>query len=103
VVTGAIIGGVIGHQSDERDKGIALGATVFGVGALLSEIDRVNKEDECEDDDDDDDEVVFQIHTDKGSEKAIVLKKRGSIYIGPEDEIYDRLPTAEQLRRKYGS
>jgi hypothetical protein len=102
MITGGIIGGIIGHQSDERDAGIAAGAAIFGVGALLSEIDKANKEAECEDEDDDD-EVVFQIRNDNGSEKAVVLKKRGGTYIGPEGERYNRLPAAEQLKQKYGS
>ncbi|UCE46614.1 MAG: hypothetical protein JSW47_13445 [Phycisphaerales bacterium] len=104
-ITGAIVGGIIGHQSEEEGEGAALGAVIFGVGALLGEIDRANKEDECEDEDDDEDEeeVVFQIRNDNGSEKAVVLKKKGSTYIGPKGEHYDRLPAAEQLKQIYGS
>ncbi|MHC4166353.1 MAG: hypothetical protein ACYSWQ_05300 [Planctomycetota bacterium] len=106
-IFGAIIGGIVGYQSDEPGEGAGVGAALFGVGALLSEIDRVNKEAEHEHDDDDaghdEEEVVFQIRNDDGSETAVVLKKRGSTYIGPEGERYDRLPAAEQLKKIYGS
>ena len=104
-ISGAIIGGIIGYQSREEGEGAAVGAVICGVGALLCEIDRVNKEAECEDEDDDeeDEEVVFQIRNDNGSEKAVVLKKRGGTYIGPKGEHYNRLPAAEQLKQKYGS
>jgi hypothetical protein len=104
-INGAIIGGIIGYQSEEAGEGAALGAVIFGVGALLGEIDKANKDDECEDEDDDeeDEEVVFQIRNDNGSETAVVLKKSGGTYIGPKGEQYDRLPAAVQLKQKYGS
>jgi len=102
-ITGAIVGGIIGYQSEEEGEGAALGAAIFGVGALLGEIDRANKEGECEDENDDEQEVVFQIRNGNGSQTAVVLKKSGGTYIGPEGERYDRLPAAEQLRQKYGS
>lgn len=104
-IFGAIVGGIVGHQSDDGAEGAAVGAAIFGVGALLGEIDRVNKEDECEHEDDgeDDEEVVFQIRNDNGSETAVVLRKRGGTYIGPKGEQYGRLPAAEHLRQKYGS
>jgi len=42
VLGGALIGGIIGHQSHERDEGIAIGATVFGVGELLRQTDKLS-------------------------------------------------------------
>ena len=104
-IFGAIIGGIVGYQSEEPGEGAGVGAALFGVGALLGEIDHMNREAECEDDDDgeDEEEVVFQIRNDNGSETAVVLKKKGSTYIGPEGEHYDRLPTEKQLKPTYGS
>ncbi len=104
-IGGAIIGGIVGHQSDEGAEGAAVGAAIFGVGALLGEIDRVNKDDDDEDEDDEEDEeeVVFQIRNDNGSETPVVFKKKGSTYVGPEGEHYNRLPAEEQLRPIYGS
>jgi len=101
-ICGAIVGGIVGHQSDEGAEGAAVGAAIFGVGALLGEIDDLNREAERKDDDDEE-EVVFQIRNDNGSETPVVFKKKGSTYVGPEGEHYNQLPTEEQLRPIYGS
>ncbi len=104
-IFGAIVGGIVGYQSEEPGEGAGVGAVLFGVGALLSEIDRANEDeddDECPEEHEED-EVVFQIRNDNGSETAVVLKKKGSTYIGPEGEHYDRLPTEKQLKPIYGS
>jgi hypothetical protein len=99
-LTGALIGGIIGYQSDEAGEGAALGAVAFGVGALLSEIDQQHKhrerEDEC------DKEVVVEIHNDNGSITPVKLKRKDCAYIGPKGERYEELPTEEQLRPIYG-
>jgi len=104
-IGGAIIGGIVGYQSEEPGEGAGVGAVLFGVGALLGEIDRANKDDDDEDDDDheQEEEVVFQIPNDNGSETPVVLKRKGGAYIGPEGERYNRLPTVEQLTPIYGS
>ncbi len=99
---GAFLGVIVGDKDGKEGEYAAIGAGIFGVGALLSEIDRVNKDDD-DDDDEDEEEVVFQIRNDNGSETAVVLKKKGSTFIGPAGEHYDRLPAAEQLKRTYGS
>jgi len=104
-IFGAIIGGIVGYQSEEPGEGAGVGAVLFGVGALLGEIDRANEDeddDECPEEHEEE-EVVFQIRNDNGSETAVVLKKKGSTYIGPEGEHYDRLPTEKQLKPIYGS
>ena len=36
---GAAVGAIIGHQSDECENGALLGAAVFAVGDLLSQLD----------------------------------------------------------------
>ena len=101
---GAFVGVIAGDKDGKEGEYAAIGAGIFGVGALLSEIDRVNKADDDDDDDDEDEEeVVFQIRNDNGSETVVVLRKKGSTYVGPEGERYDRLPAAEHLRQKYGS
>lgn len=98
---GAVLGVIVGDKDGKEGEYAAIGAGILGIGAWLSEVDRVNKD--HDEDDEDEEEVVFQIHNDSGSETAIVLKKRGSTYIGPEGEHYDRLPAMEHLRQKYGS
>ena len=94
-IGGAIIGGIVGYQSEEPGEGA-------GVGALLGEIDRAN-EDEDDDECPEEDEVVIQIRNNNGSETPVVLKRKSGTYFGPEGEHYDRLPTEEQLKPIYGS
>lgn len=106
-VAGGIIGAIIGYQSDEAWNGAALGAGLFGVGALLGEMDRVNDERHRDKKDDDEharaDEVVIPIRNDNGSETPVVLTRKRGSYFGPEGERYDRLPTEQQLKAVYGS
>ncbi|MHC4330904.1 MAG: hypothetical protein ACYSWW_22590 [Planctomycetota bacterium] len=100
---GALIGGIVGHQSDEAAAGAALGAAVFGVGELLNQTDKMpHKEKEHKEKDEIVDEVVIQIRNDNGSFTPVVLKKKGSTYLGPNGEHYKELPTAEQLKPVYG-
>lgn len=104
---GAAIGGIIGYQSDEAGEGAALGAAIFGIGALLEQTDRIpdkrrEHEDENREKQQEEQEVVIQIQNDNGSLTPVVLKKEGGTYVGPNGEHYKRLPTAEQLKPVYG-
>jgi len=100
-IEGAIIGGLIGHQSDEPGEGAAIGATLFGITQLISEIDRQHKkcehenEDECK-------KTVVEIHNSNDSVSPVKLKKEGDVYSGPKGERYEKLPTEEQLKPIYG-
>lgn len=101
-ITGAIVGGIIGYQSEEPGEGAAVGAAIFGVGQLLKEIDKQHKDREDKDEDECENEVVVEIHNSNGSVTPVKLKKEGCIYIGPKGEHYEKLPTEEQLRPVYG-
>ncbi|MFH1717410.1 MAG: hypothetical protein ABIF19_08680 [Planctomycetota bacterium] len=103
---GALVGGIVGYQSDEPGEGAAVGAAIFGVGALFSEMDQANKDNgqwtstkenpECPE------RVIVDIHNDNGSITPVTLKKKGDNYIGPKGERYEELPTEEQLKPVYG-
>jgi len=101
-IGGAIIGGIIGHQSDEPGEGAAIGAAVFGITLLFSEIDRQHKKCEHEHEDECKENVVVEIHNSNSSISPVKLKKDGSAYIGPKGERYEELPTEEQLKPIYG-
>ena len=101
-IGGAIIGGIIGHQSDEPGEGAAIGAAVFGITQLLGEIDRQHKKCEHEHEDECMENVVVEIHNSNGSISPVKLKKDGSAYIGPKGERYEEMPTEEQLKPIYG-
>ena len=100
-IGGAIIGGLIGHQSDEPGEGAAIGATLFGITQLFIEIDNQHKkcehenEDECKN-------IVVEIHNSNGSISPVKLKREGDFYIGPKGERYKEIPTEEQLKPIYG-
>ena len=105
---GALIGGIVGYQSEEEGEGAAIGAGLFSLGELLKQTDRLHKEREHEDKDDDDDdeegeEVVVIIRNNNGSVLPVELKKKDFTYIGPKGEKYEHLPTEEQLRPIYGT
>jgi hypothetical protein len=110
-VIGGVIGGIIGHQSDETEAGIAVGATLFGVGAALAEMDKQHhtpskeahenmvKNDKAESIRE---TYIIEIHNSNGSVTSVKIRRKGSVYIGPNDERYDELPTEEQLKPVYG-
>jgi len=100
---GALIGGIIGYQSDETGEGVAVGSVVLGVGELLNQIDeQAHKEWEHENEGEYDEPVVIEIHNNNGSITPVKIKKDGSTYIGPKGERYEELPTEEQLKPIYG-
>jgi len=99
---GALIGGIVGYQSDEPGEGAAIGAAIFGVGELLKQSDRHNKEKEHKHKDECVEEVVIEIRNSNGSITSVKFKKEDSIYIGPKGERYEQLPTEEQLKPVYG-
>ncbi|MGD8500400.1 MAG: hypothetical protein PVJ86_07115 [Phycisphaerales bacterium] len=99
---GALIGGIVGHQSEEPGEGAAIGAAIFGVGELLKQSDRHHKEKEHKHKDECVEEVVVEIRNSNGSITSVELKKEGSIYIGPKGERYEQVPTEEQLKPLYG-
>lgn len=102
-LTGALVGGVIGHQSDETGEGVAVGAVVLGVGELLNQIDKqAHKEWEHENADECTEPVVVEIHNSNGSITTVKIMKEGSVYIGPKGERYQEMPTEEQLKPIYG-
>lgn len=102
-IGGGIIGGIVGHQSDETKEGVAVGAVLLGVGQLLSQIDEMAREEkEHEDEDECAKLVVIEIHNSNGSITPVKLKRDGTAYIGPKGEFYQELPTEEQLKPIYG-
>ncbi len=111
---GALVGGIVGHQYDETGAGVAIGASVFALGEILDQSDKLSKnysgprqttakvsrrlpvhENIKE-------TYIIEIHNDNGSITPVEIRKDGSRYIGPTGEHYDSLPTEEQLKPFYG-
>ena len=99
-IAGALIGGIIGYQSDETGEGVAVGAAVLGVGQLLHELDEAGHEKEHRHKENE--QVVVEIHNDNGSITPVKLRKEGEGYIGPKGERYEQLPTGDQIKPIYG-
>ena len=101
-IKGAIIGGIIGYQSHEEGEGAAIGATLFGVGELLRQIDENNDGEEKETKSSHNDQIkeiyIVQVHNSNGSITPVELTKEGNVYIGPKGEEYEKLPTEEDLK-----
>jgi len=89
---GALVGLIIGHQSNEDGEGAALGAAIAATGCLLEQIDKSSKEEK----------VVVEVTNADSSITPVVLKKKASVYTGPKGEHYDKRPSEEQLRPLYG-
>jgi hypothetical protein len=100
-LAGALIGGIVGYQSDEATAGAAVGAVIFGVGEWLHEMDEAHKDKEREQDECLK-EVVVEIHNDNGSITPVRLRRKDCAFIGPKGERYEEMPTEEQLKPIYG-
>ena len=105
-ITGAVIGGIVGYQSREEGEGAAVGAALFGVGELLSQIDE-NKDREQNKakhrhNENIKETYIIQVHNSNGSITPVELTKEGNIYIGPKGEQYEKLPTEDDLKKAYG-
>lgn len=48
------------------------------------------------------DTVVVNVMNDNGSYTPVILRREGSVYLGPRGEQYLSVPTAEQLKAVYG-
>jgi hypothetical protein len=102
---GALVGAIVGHQSEEDGEGAAVGAVIFGVGELLNQLDNLEDKDKEHKDNDDNGRTeiyVIQVHNSNGSITPIEIEKRGNTFIGPKGEHYESLPTEEQLKPVYG-
>ena len=101
-IAGAIIGGIVGYQSREEGEGAAVGATLFGVGELLRQIDEDKDQEKNEAKQGHDEKIkeiyIIQVHNSNGSITPVELTKVDNIYFGPKGEQYEKLPTEEDLK-----
>lgn len=115
---GMLAGGIIGHQSHDTGAGMLIGGAVGAVtGAAVGST--IQKEPPPE-------EVVAQpapvvvnqappsvvynqdgtvtenVPNNNGSYTAVLLRRSGNGYVGPQGEYYDQVPSTEQLQAMYG-
>ena len=116
---GAIAGGVIGHQSHDTGAGMLIGGAVGALAgaAVGSQIQKPEPPPQQV--------VVVQpaptvvaaqapattysgdtatvnVPNSNGGYTAVVLKRSGNGYVGPQGEYYDQVPSTEQLQAMYG-
>ena len=79
-LAGGLIGGAIGHQSDR------IKAQEKQIGAVAAQANT----------------TVVNIVNTNGSTTPVVLRRVGTQWQGPRGEMYNNLPTPEQLKPVYG-
>ena len=112
---GALAGGIIGHQSHDTGAGMVIGGAVGAVtgAAIGSTIQKPVEEQPAPvvvaqpaqvvpTTTYSGDTVTLNVPNSSGGYIAVVLKRSGNGYVGPQGEYYDQIPTTEQLQAMYG-
>ncbi|MDE1920870.1 MAG: hypothetical protein KGJ09_02510 [Candidatus Omnitrophica bacterium] len=111
---GMLAGGIIGHQSHDTGAGALIGGALGAVtgAAVGSQIQKpvvqqpapvvVSQPAPVTNITYSGDTVTVNIPNSTGGYTAVVLKRSGNGYIGPQGEYYDQIPSTEQLQAMYG-
>jgi len=114
---GALAGGIIGHQSHDTGAGLLIGGAVGAVtgAAIGSQIQKPAPEPEVivaqpapvvvaqpPATVETQDAVTVNVPNNNGGYAAVVLKKSGTGFVGPQGEYYAQLPSVDQLQAMYG-
>ena len=116
---GALAGGIIGHQSHDTGAGMLIGGAVGAVAgaAVGSQIQKpepppaqvvvaqpapVVVAQTPPSTTYSGDMVTVNVPNSNGGYTAVVLKRSGNGYVGPQGEYYDQIPTTAQLQVMYG-
>ncbi len=103
--SGALLGGLagagIGQLAGDDTESTLIGAGIgAGAGYLLGEqqkqkreIETIRREANA---------VTVYVINSNGSKTPVVIRRQGNVYIGPNGEQYDTVPTSEQLKPVYG-
>jgi hypothetical protein len=116
---GALAGGIIGHQSHNTGAGMLIGGAVGAVtgAAVGSQIQKPEPPPQQviveqpapvvvaqtpPSETYSGDTVTVNVPNSNGGYTAVVLKRSGNGYLGPQGEYYDQVPTVAQLQAMYG-
>jgi len=112
---GALAGGIIGHQSHDTGAGMLIGGAVGAVtgAAVGSTIQKPVVEEPAPVVVEQPAQVVptttysgdsatVNVPNTNGGYTAVVLKRSGNGYVGPQGEYYDQVPSTAQLQAMYG-
>lgn len=96
---GALIGAGIGQLAGEDTESTLAGAAIgAGTGYILGEF----QQDDNEVHNNPHDFTKVNFHNSDGKDTTVALRNVNGGYVGPEGEYYQRLPSRETLRQKYG-
>jgi hypothetical protein len=116
-VLGAVAGGVIGHQSHDTGAGMLIGGAVGAIAgaAVGSQIQKPEPPAQVvvaqsapvvvaqgPSTTYSGDTVTVNVPNSNGEYTAVVLKRSGNGYVGPQGEYYDQVPSTTQLQAMYG-
>jgi len=111
---GALAGGIIGHQSHATGAGMLIGGAVGAVtgAAVGSTIQKPEPPPEqvyvaqpaqvVPSTTYSGDTVTVNVPNSNGGYTAVVLRRSGNGYVGPQGEYYDQVPAVAQLQVMYG-
>src|ERR1700679_2483590 len=110
---GALAGGIIGHQSHDTGAGMLIGSALGAVtgAAVGSQMQKPVYEEPAPAEAPvvdapsatySGDSVTVNVPNNNGGYTAVVLKRSGNGYVGPQGEYYDQVPTTAQLQAMYG-
>jgi len=116
---GMLAGGIIGHQSHDTGAGMLIGGAVGAVtgAAVGSTIQKPVYEQPAPvvveqpapvvvaqqpTETYSGDTVTVNVPNSSGGFTAVVLRRSGNGYVGPQGEYYDQVPTTGQLQAMYG-
>jgi len=114
---GMLAGGIIGHQSHDTGAGMLIGGAVGAVtgAAVGSTIQKEPPPPPVVVEQPatvvtqappsatySGDTVTVNVPNSNGGYTAVVLKRSGNGWVGPQGEYYDQVPTTEQLQAMYG-
>ena len=116
---GMLAGGIIGHQAHDTGAGMLIGGAVGAVtgAAVGSTIQKPAYEQpapvvvaqpapvvvsQAPTTTYSGDTVTMNVPNSSGGYTAVVLKRSGNGYVGPQGEYYDQVPTTAQLQAMYG-
>src|ERR1039457_6290992 len=115
---GMLAGGVIGHQSHDTGAGMLIGGAVGAVAGaavgsqvqkpepppqvVVAQPEQVVVQQTVPSTTYSGDSVTVNVPNSNGGYTAVVLRRSGNGYVGPQGEYYDQVPSTEQLQAMYG-
>jgi len=115
---GMLAGGIIGHQSHDTGAGMLIGGALGAVtgAAVGSQIQKPEPPPQqvvveqpapvvmaaAPSTTYSGDTVTVNVPNNNGGYTAVVLKRSGNGYVGPQGEYYDQVPSTQQLQAMYG-